>query len=438
MTLSVPPNSVEAERAVLGCLFLDNSRIATVLDSLYAEDFYLEPHREVFKAIERVATQNKPADWVTVTEALKASGKLEKIGGPAFLTELADAIPSVANMRHYVEVVREKSQIRQTIANANKVLEACYKSEAKAHDVRETFQKLALEASGARSNSRSLETIGEILPRTLGAMQDGQNQGVSSGLANLDRWISGFRSGDLYVVGGRPSMGKSAFAKDISVAACHSTAVAIFSLEMSKNQLVERYLARECKINLHRLRCGNLSDAEWEKIQEIAGELSEFPIIVDDTPGITIPKIRFRLREAILRTKLAIGMIIVDYMQLQKSETRYGSENDRIAAIANGLKGLAKEFDASVVALSQLNREVEKRPKENHGRKPMVSDLRGSGGIEEAADVITLLYRPEVYLVGVEEYKGIAYANVAKHRNGPCGEADLWWDETTATFSDRF
>ncbi len=423
--LRLAPQSVEAEQAVLGGLLLDDRAWDRVADRLTEEDFYRREHRLIFRAIAALGAESRPADVVTVSEQLGA--ELETVGGLPYLGLLADNTPSAANITAYADIVHERALVRRLIGVMVDVGDRAYESEGRsARELLDYAERavFAITEHGAagRAGFVPLKTLLTAAVDRIDTLFRSQSDitGVATGFADLDGLTSGLQAGDLVIVAGRPSMGKTAFALNIAenAAVGLKLPVAIFSLEMPGEQLAMRLLSSLGRINAHRLRTGKLEDEDWPRLTSAVGMLAETAIYIDDTPALTPLELRARSRR--LKREHGLGLIVVDYLQLMQSGETTENRATEISGITRSLKALAKELHVPVVALSQLNRSLEQRP----NKRPVMSDLRESGAIEQDADVIFFIYRDEVYNEESED-KGTAEIIIGKQRNGPIGKARL-------------
>jgi replicative DNA helicase len=434
--MRVPPQFVEGERSVLGAILLDNDSIIRVSEVLCSDDFYADRNRQIFRVMQELSTQRNPIDWMTLTNALKKQALLESIGGHGYLADLSDAVPSAANVMHYAQIVKDKSILRRIISETTELQMHCYESQNDTEDIISRFQGAALDLGQRASQSGArLESFQEIVGPTVIGLKTAERSGIKTGLIDLDRMTGGFRKGDLVVICGRPSMGKTALAMTLAVNICGDYGVGIFSLEMTKEDLVTRVVAEEADVNLFDLRAGRLRRDQWEKVENAADRVRLYPIYVDDTSDIAPVQMRNRTMEASIRFGRELSVIIVDHIQLGRSDKRTDSIRERITEISRSLKILAKSLNCVVVVLSQLNRNLESRPIKDHGRRPELHDLKESGAIEENADVVIGLYRPEVYEDDVK-WHGYAEAIILKQRNGPLGIVSLRWLEQTCVFKN--
>ena len=439
LALKVPPHSVEAEQSLLGALLLDNQAFDRVADLVAGEDFYRDDHRRIWRHIARLIEAGRPPDVVTVAESVEASEDKDKAGGPAYLAALAQNTPSALNIRRYAELVRERAIQRRLAHVATEIAETALSPAGK--DVSQLLDEaeskiFQIAESGARKD-QGLLGIAPILARVYERIdhlyhQDNPSDvtGVPTGFTDLDQKTAGLQPGDLIIVAGRPSMGKTAFALNIAehVALHPSTRlpVAIFSMEMSASQLAMRMLSSIAKVDQHKLRTGRLNDEEWSHLTDAMGKLHEASIHVDETAALNALEVRARARR-LKREYSKLGLVIVDYLQLMSASGQGENRATEISEISRSLKALSKELEVPVIALSQLSRAVEQR----NDRRPMMSDLRESGAIEQDADLILFIYRDEVYSPEKEEAKGRAEIIIGKQRNGPIGRIDL-------TFLGRF
>ncbi len=422
-----PPHSVEAEQAVLGGLMLDSNAWDAVADIIAAGDFYRRDHRLIFEAIVDVAEIRGSCDAVTISEHLERKGRLEEIGGLAYLGTIARDTPSAANVRAYAEIIRERSILRQLVAAGGEIAAAATDSRGRAAtDLVDEAERRVFEIAERGSRGKSgFIAIKDVLPQTIDRLDmlhqtPGEIRGVPSGFTQLDRKTTGFQPGDLVVIAGRPSMGKTTLAVNIAENAAIAKGVpsAIFSMEMSAEQLTLRLIASLGRVNQTHLRTGNFSEEDWSRIQGAMAQLSVAPLYVDETPALTPTEVRARARR--LKRERGLGLIVVDYLQLMQVSGTKENRATEISEISRSLKALAKELQVPVIALSQLNRAVEQRT----DKKPVMSDLRESGAIEQDSDVILLIYREEVYDPNTTR-RGVADIIIAKQRNGPIGEVQL-------------
>ncbi len=425
--LRTPPHSVEAEQSVLGGLLLDANSWDAVADIVAAADFYRRDHRLIFEAIAEVAETRGPCDAVTVSEHLDRKGLAEETGGLAYLGTLARDTPSAANVRTYAEIVRERSILRQLVRAGGEIATSVFEGGGRAAtELVDEAERRVFEIAERGSRSRAgFRQVKDILPETVDKLDllhqsPGQLTGVTTGFNDLDRMTTGLQPGDLIVIAGRPSMGKTTLAINIAENAAIGKGVpaAVFSMEMSAEQLTLRMISSLGRVNQSHLRTGQCSDEDWSRINSAVAQLSAAPIFVDETPALTPTELRARARR--LKRERGLGLVVVDYLQLMQVSGTKENRATEISEISRGLKALAKELSVPVIALSQLNRSVEQRTE----KKPVMSDLRESGAIEQDADVIMMIYREEVY-DPASQRRGIADIILAKQRNGPTGEVHL-------------
>ncbi|MFH1279555.1 MAG: replicative DNA helicase [Candidatus Eisenbacteria bacterium] len=433
----VPPQAVEAERAVLGAILLDGECINRVLDYLTEDTFYRDAHRKIFAAMLSLYERSEAIDLVTCSEELGRHGALEAAGGRLFLSSLLDEVATSANVSYHASRVREKSILRQMIQSGTRIVQDAYEA---AEDVRELLdqaEQSIFEISESQITRGFLPIRDVVRPVYADAQAIAKggtvHRGVKSGFSDLDSILSGFQNGDLIIVAGRPSMGKTAFclnvAQNVAIDGKHS--VGIFSLEMSKEQLVHRLLCSEARVDSHAVRNGYVAQRDWPDLTTAASLLSEAPIYIDDAPGLTVLEMRSRARRLFREANLSL--LIIDYMQLIHAGGRSESRQQEISQISRSLKNLAKELGIPVIALSQLSRAVENRP---GSHRPLLSDLRESGAIEQDADVVLFLYRPEVY-EKIPENEGKAEVIVGKQRNGPLGTVHLTFIKNYTRFESQ-
>ncbi|MBD3246509.1 MAG: replicative DNA helicase [Candidatus Omnitrophica bacterium] len=420
----IPPQNLEAEMATLGAMLINEESIPEVLETLTEDAFYKDAHRIIFSAVIELFDQRKKVDILTVSEMLSRKKLLEAAGGAAYLTTLSDFVPTAAHAGHYAQIVREKSILRFLIHNATQIVSLAYKEEGEVSGVLDRAEKLIFEISdrrveGGYSHIKDIIKDGIELIESL-YHKKSHITGIPTGFRDFDVRTAGLQKGDFIVMAGRPSMGKSALATTIAehVAVNEKQPVVIFSLEMSKEQLMQRFLCSQAKVNIQKLRTGFLAPSEWPVLTSAAGRLSEAPLFIDDTPAMSIFELRAKARR--LKAHHDIKLILVDYLQMMRGPRRGESRQQEISEISQSLKALAKELAVPVIGLSQLSRAVEMRT----DHRPQLSDLRESGAIEQDADVVVLLLREEYY-DPTPENKGMAEVIIAKQRNGPVGSIHL-------------
>ena len=421
----VPPHSVDAERCVIGTILLSNRALDEI--NLLPEDFYRDAHRDIFQAITTLRSSGAPADLVTICEFLRASDKLDKVGGPAYLSSLTDIIPSVANIGHYAKIVSDHKKRREAIVASSNIIVMAYES-AEIESLTEAAQTAFFAMDGKSSDSVDICTLVKSSLKNIEKRHGGNGiTGLSTGFYDLDNSTAGLQPSDLIVVAGRPSMGKTALAMNmVENIAAKGVPVGVFSLEMSDEQLAERMISSCSSVSAGRIRTGHISYPNWGEIAKAAGKLAGMQIHIDDSPALVVSEIRRRARR--WKMKHNIGLIVVDYMQLAKS-AKARSREQEISDISQQLKATAKELKIPVLAIAQLNRDLEKRP----DKRPMCSDLRDSGQIEQDADLIMFVYRDEIYNKDTMD-KGIAEVIIGKQRNGPLGKSKLAFHGETMTF----
>ena len=429
-SLKVPPHSIEAEQSVLGGLLLDNAAWDRIADFINEHDFYRYDHRLIFHNIGKLISQAKPADVITVYEQLQVAGKAEEVGGLAYLNALAQNTPSAANIRRYAEIVRDRGVLRQMVTIADEISAGAFNPQGR--DVRQLLDEAeskvcAIAEEGARGQKGFLE-IQPLLTQVVERIdelyhRDNQSDitGVPTGFVDLDRMTSGMQGGDLIIVAGRPSMGKTAFSLNIGehVAVEQGLPVAVFSMEMAGTQLAMRMLGSVGRLDQHRLRTGRLLDEDWPRLTHAIQKMNDAQLFIDETPALNPMELRARSRR-LARQCGQLGLIVIDYIQLMSGSGNGENRATEISEISRSLKGLAKELNCPVIALSQLNRSLEQRP----NKRPVMSDLRESGAIEQDADVILFIYRDQVYNPDSQD-KGTAEIIIGKQRNGPIGTVRL-------------
>lgn len=437
--LKIPPQNVEAEKSILGAILLDKDAIIKIADILSADDFYDSRHGIVYGAMVTLFEKRMPVDIVTLSEILESAGKIKEVGGSGYLAEIVNNTPSAANIVYYAQIVRDKAILRRLITAGVDITELGYEEDG---EISETLDKAeqTLFSISQKSMKNKFTAIRDVLTDAFERIDKihkdkdkGAIRGVPSGFRDLDTMTSGFQNSDLIILAARPSMGKTSFALNLAENAAidNKIPVAVFSLEMSKDQLVDRLLSSQAGVDSWKLRTGNLSDDDFPKIGYAMGVLSEAPVFIDDSAGGNIMEIRAKARR--LQMEHGLGLIIIDYLQLMSGHSR-NSEGNRvqeISEISRGLKGLARELNVPVIALSQLSRAVEHRD----DKRPQLSDLRESGSIEQDADIVIFLYRDEYYHPESER-KGITEILIRKHRNGPIGNTELFFNPAQMKFNN--
>ncbi len=424
LTDKVPPQDIDAEQSVLGALFVDREALYRVSRFLRPEDFYREDHRLIYKTILDLDEAGVPPDLITVTDRLRQQGDLEKVGGATYVAFLAGMVPTAANADYHARIVEEKSLLRSIISIANRIAGMGYEGGEEADRLIDEAERMLLEL-GVRRSSSVFSPMDRVLVEIFRLIEDrfrnkGKINGVLTGFADLDRICCGLQPGDLIIVAGRPAMGKTSFGMTVAHQAALNNRVptAVFSLEMSKAQLVQRVLCAEAMVDMQKVRSGNLSELDWNKLTEAAARLAGIPLYIDDSPGLSVRQVRAKARR--LKAEKGLGLIVIDYLQLMQGTSRAENRQQEIADISRSLKALAKDLDVPVVALAQLSRSVEQRDK----KRPIMSDLRESGSLEQDADIVMFIYREEYYKPETEK-RGIAEIIVAKQRNGPTGSVEL-------------
>jgi replicative DNA helicase len=440
----VQPQALPLEEAVLGALMLDKDALPIVLDILRPESFYLDAHQLIYRAVLRLFEKSHPVDLLTVTEELKKAGDLDAIGGGFYLVELTSRVASSANIEYHARILAQKHIQRELIKVSTQIIRDAYEDTTDVFTLLDDAEK-GLFAITQNNLSRQYESMGTLASKTLKILEELKNKkdgltGVPSGFSSLDRLTSGWQSSDLIIVAARPGMGKTSYVLALArnAALDFQKPVALFSLEMSSTQLVQRLISMEAEIPGQKLRSGKLEEYEWQQLRTTIERMSEAPIFIDDTPGINIFELRAKCRR--LKMQHDIQMVIIDYLQLMSGameNSRSTNREQEISSISRSLKGLAKELNVPVIALSQLSRAVEVR---GGSKRPQLSDLRESGAIEQDADIVTFIYRPEYYQILEDEtgasQKGIAEIIIAKHRNGPLDTVKLRWVDQFAKFTD--
>jgi replicative DNA helicase len=437
----IPPQSIEVEQAVLGAMLLDKEAIGKALEIIDKDSFYRDDHQKIFSAIVDLYDKNQPVDIITVSDELTKRKELDNVGGRVYLLELTEKIATTANIEYHCNIVLEKSTLRKLIDTSTQIVSQCYDATLDVDDLLDRAEQGIFNISEKRIKEGFIP-IGELLPHTFEAIEEYQKKGgmvtgLSTGFFELDTLTGGLQNSDLVVVASRPSMGKTAFCLSVAehVAIEEETPIGIFSLEMAKSQLAQRMLCSRARFSTYKMRTGRISDHEYSNLAVAVGPLAEAKIFIDDTPNIGILQMRAKARR--LKAQYDVGVIIVDYLQLMQGPKNTESRQQEISMISRSLKGLAKELNIPVIAVSQLSRKVEDR---GGDKRPLLADLRESGAIEQDADVVIFVYRPEFY--GIEKFKdgapseGVAEIIVSKHRNGPTGDLRLTFIKDYARFEN--
>ncbi len=417
----LPPQNLEAEQSIIGAILIDNDALPKALEVISSDDFYKLSHRKIFDAMTQLFDKNEPIDLITLTDILRKQDELDAVGGISYLSSMVNMIPTAANIKYHSHIVREKALLRGILRSATDIASKVYEDNFDAEDLVDYAEKSIFDISGKRIKV-SFVPLKEVIKDSFEMIEHLYDKketvtGVPSGFRDLDELTTGFQKGDLIIIGGRPSMGKTAFTLNIAqyVALEMKEPVAIFSLEMSKEQLALRMLCSEAMVNSNNIRKGFIKKEDWHKLTGAASNLTGAPVYIDDSSGISVLELRAKARR--LKMEHGLSLVIVDYLQLMKGKGSFERREQEISDISRSLKGLAKELHVPVIAVSQLNRSVESR----RPPKPMLADLRESGAIEQDADVILFLYWAEVYEKDRPEHKGKAEVDIAKQRNGPAG-----------------
>ena len=420
------PQNLEAERCVLGAILLDNQLVNQAVELLRTNDFYLSGHRLIFQHMISLLENSKAIDFVTLTDSIRSSGQLDELGGASFISSLIDGVPRLTNIEDYARIVQEKSTLRNLIKRSTEIITSCYEQQDNVESILDDAESAIfnIAESKVRSGFLSVGELAKISFKKIEAVASSRQMvtGIPTGFTDFDNLTSGMQSSDLIVLAARPSMGKTALALNIAthVALSVKKSVGMFSLEMAGDQLLLRMLCSEARVDAHQLRTGYLSKEDWHKITKKLGELSQAPVFIDDSAGITLLEMRAKARR--LKAENSLDLLIVDYLQLiAGGKGRYENRQQEISSISRGLKGLAKELDIPVIAISQLSRAPEQRTGDH---RPQLSDLRESGSIEQDADLVAFIFRGEVYKP-TEENRGIAELIISKQRNGPIGGLKL-------------
>ncbi|MFX0549857.1 replicative DNA helicase [Hathewaya histolytica] len=425
-TLKTLPYNIEAEQSVLGSMLKDKSAIAGAVETLKGEDFYKDSHKTIFNTVLTLYQKDIPVDMITLLEELKSTSKIEESGGITYITEVNNSVISTANVNSYIKIVKDKAILRKLIKSSTEIIEECYENQNDVESVIDSAESKIFNIAENKSSSE-FEPMSTVLERGFIQIEKifnnkGQLNGTPSGFGELDSKTSGFQKGDMILIAARPSMGKTTFALNIAEYAAlrADKSVAIFSLEMSKEQLAYKLLCSEANVDMLKLRTGDLDDRDWENIARASGPLSSAKIYIDDTAGTSVMEMRSKCRK--LKMEHGIDLIVIDYLQLMSGTGRSESRQQEVSEISRSIKALAKEMECPVIALSQLSRAPEQRA----DHRPMLSDLRESGSIEQDADLVMFLYRDEYYNKETED-KNVAECIIAKQRNGPVGTVKLAW-----------
>jgi replicative DNA helicase len=435
--LKIPPQSVEAEESLFSAILIDNNMLLEIIEILSPNDFYKTAHQKIYSSILDLFNRNEPVDLVTLLNALKEKGHIEEVGGAAYLARLLD-IPLATNAAHYARLIYEKACLRNLIEKATAIVNKCFEDNGNLDEILDFSQSSIFEISEKKIR-QAFYPLKNIIDDNFTALEERQGKkslitGVESGFADFDALTSGLQNSDLIIIAARPGMGKTAFALNIArnAAVKSKVTVAVFSLEMSKEQLSLRMLCSEAKVDSARLRGGFLSETDWNNLTDAAATLSEAPIFIDDSPNISAMEIRAKSRR--LKINKGLGLVIIDYIQLMKSSFSAERRDLEIAEMSRSLKALAKELDIPVVALSQLNRKLEDRT----DKRPQLADLRESGALEQDADVVAFIYRDEIYNKNEDNpKKNTAEILLRKQRNGPTGEVVLTFQSAYTCFKDK-
>lgn len=431
----IPPHHVEAEQSILGALLIDRNALSEVSGRLRADAFYLEKHKEIYEAIMALYEESQPVDIVTVSDALAKRGTLEKVGDVDYIAHLSNSVLTTANVDNYVSIIEDKALLRNLITESSKIVDLGYQGTMEGTEVLSLAEKSIFDIAQGL-NRTGLEAINSLLDKTFTKLEElcmnkGDLTGVPSGFIDLDRKTTGFQNSDLILVAARPAMGKTSFVLNIAVnAALRGFPVAIFSLEMSRTQLVNRILALESMVELEKMRTGKLDSEDWKKIGYLLGPLSRSPIYIDDNASTNTMEMMSKLRK--LKLEKGLGLVIIDYLQLMESRKKSDNRQQEISEISRSLKIMAKELNVPIIALSQLSRAPEQRA----DHRPILSDMRESGAIEQDADMVMFLYRDDYYNEESEK-RNIVEVIIAKHRNGSTGTIELAWLPEYTKFGNR-
>jgi len=430
----IPPQNIDAEKSTLGSMLLEKEAILSAMEILRPEDFYREAHRHIFQAASSLSSRGEPVDLVTVAEELQQRNLLEQVGGASYLASLANCVPTAANVKHYAKIVEEKAILRALISASTRVAQMGYDANLEVETILDEAEK-AIFAITNKRNTEGFVSLRSILIEAFNRIEDlyskkGGITGVPTGFADLDRITSGWQPSDLIIIAARPSMGKTTFTLNLAQQAAVDMKVPViyFSLEMSKEQLAQKLLCAQAGVDSQRLRTGQLVESDWPKLSYALGRLSETNMYIDDTASISVMEIRAKARRIKAEQK-ALGLIVIDYLQLMQSRTRSENRQQEVAEISRSLKALARELAVPVIACSQLSRAVEQRAQ----KVPSLADLRESGSLEQDADIVAFLYRDDYYNPDSEK-RNITELIIAKHRNGPTGSIELYFEKEHSKF----
>ena len=433
----IPPHNEEAERSILGASMLSKDALLDIMDIVKPRDFYSEMHKEIFTVIRDLYSRSTPVDTLTVSEELKKRNSLEMVGGRAYIASLSSGVPSTANAAQYAKIVAEKAVLRRLITTSSDIIEEAYKEAMDADVVLDYAERGIFEIAQAKQ-SKDVAALKDVLIRNIEIIDeasklDGNVIGVPTGFRDLDKITSGLQRSDLVIVAARPAMGKTAFALNVAQQAAikGKASVLIFSMEMSKEQLGQRLLSMESRVEIQKLKTGDLNRKDWDDINIALDVLSEASIFIDDTPGISIMEIKNKCRR--IKAEHGLDLVVLDYLQLMSVEGRVESRQQEISALSRNLKLIAREMDCPVIVLSQLSR----APEQRQDHRPQLSDLRESGSIEQDADIVLFLYRDDYYEKENSEKPGVCEVIIAKQRSGPTGTVELMWLEKYTRFADK-
>ncbi|HEK4801212.1 TPA: replicative DNA helicase [Clostridioides difficile] len=432
----IPPHSVESEQSILGSILLDKDAIITVTETIKPDDFYKEAHKIIYECMITLSNKGEPIDLITLTEELRKQGHLNDIGGISYITSLSTIVPTTSNVKYYADIVKEKSVLRKLIKASNEIINLGYSGATKIEDVLEQAEKSIFDISQEKT-SDDFKSINLVLMDAYDMIEKlytnkSDVTGITTGFKDLNKKINGLQRTDLILIAARPAMGKTAFSLNLvqNAALKGDASVAVFSLEMSKEQLVQRMLSSQSSVELKKIKTGTLNDNDWPRIIDAMAVLSDAKIHIDDTPGIKISELRSKCRK--LKIEKGLDLVLIDYLQLMEGEGNNESRQQEISKISRSLKILAKELNCPIVALSQLSRAPEQRA----DHRPMLSDLRESGAIEQDADIVMFLYRDEYYHADSES-KNIGEVIIAKNRHGETGSVELVWLGEVQRFGDK-